>query len=149
MRVPELIAVTCVSLGFRVPGRRSSKVAAFGLDVAFARAEPTASVGTLDWRAPLTNVRVTSESTLRSATACPLCATNRTTTRKLHGNGSGQCAGRPPHAGVGKRRPRGRAGVDKQIQAVRKEREELEAREASYPLPAHTGRRRVQLNTAN
>jgi hypothetical protein len=36
MRVPELIAATCVSLGFRVPGRRSSKTAAFSLDVAFA-----------------------------------------------------------------------------------------------------------------
>src|SRR5215472_3702879 len=36
MRVPELIAATCVSLGFRVPGRRSSKAAAFSLDVPFA-----------------------------------------------------------------------------------------------------------------
>jgi hypothetical protein len=52
MRVPELIAATCVSLGFRVPGRRSSKVAAFGLDVAFAAGveilTSSPSVGMLD-----------------------------------------------------------------------------------------------------
>src|SRR6516164_721144 len=61
MHVPELIAATCVSLGFRVPGRRSSKAAAFGLDVAFAAGVEiltfSPSVSTLDWRGPLTNVR--------------------------------------------------------------------------------------------
>jgi hypothetical protein len=63
MRVPELIAATCVSLGFQVPERRSSKVAAFGLDVVFAAGveilTSSPSVGTLDWRGPLTNIRFT------------------------------------------------------------------------------------------
>ena len=106
-------------------------MAALGLDVAFAAGveilTSSPSVGTLDWRGPLTNVRVTPESTLRSALlACPLCATNRTTTRKLDGNGSGQCAGRPPPRRCGQATTaEGPAYLDKQIQAARKEREQL------------------------
>src|SRR6516165_3440472 len=77
IRVPELIAATCVSLGFRVPGQRSSK--AFGLDVAFAAGveilTSSPSVSTLYWRGPLTNVRFTPKSGHRnSAAKCPLCA---------------------------------------------------------------------------
>jgi hypothetical protein len=44
---------------------------------------------------------------------------------------------------------RGRAGLDKQIQAARKEREELEARGASYPLPAIQGVGEYDWNAAN
>src|SRR6516162_7338394 len=82
MRAPEFIAATCVSLGFLVPGRRSSKVAAFGLDVAFAAGMEflisSPSVGTLDWRGPLTNVRFTPKSGHCGARLpCPLCAKSR------------------------------------------------------------------------
>src|SRR5262249_24363697 len=83
MRVPEPIAATCVSLAYRVPERCSSKVAAFGLDVAFAAGveilTSSPSVGTLDWRGPLTNVRFTPESGHQlSALECPLLCQKRT-----------------------------------------------------------------------
>src|SRR6516165_12512682 len=68
MRVPELIAATCVNLGFRVPGRRSSKVAAFGLDVTFA-----ARGGDPNFQSERRNARLA-----RPANQCPLYPQNGT-----------------------------------------------------------------------